>query len=132
MNGSERICYRRSSMAKMEALCLGRKSDPGRPGSDPRLVLEAVFWIARTGAPWRDLPPGFGNWNTIYRRFRDWARSGVFERIFNAVSDDPDMEMAMVDATIVKVHRSAQGAKGGLSVRLEASPKAAGPPRYWR
>ena len=60
-------------MAKMEALCLGRKSDPGRPGSDPRLVLEAVFWIARTGAPWRDLPPGFGNWNTIYRRFRDRA-----------------------------------------------------------
>jgi transposase len=103
---------------QMEAHCLGRKRDPGRPGSDPRMFLEAVFWIARTGAPWRDLPPGFGNWNTIYRRFRDWARAGVFERIFNAVSGDPDMEMAMIDATIVKVHRAAHGAKGGLSVRL--------------
>jgi transposase len=82
------------------------------------MFLEAVFWIARTGAPWRDLPPGFGKWNTIYRRFRDWARAGVFDRIFNAVSDEPDMEMAMIDATIVKVHRAGQGSKGGLSVRL--------------
>ena len=103
---------------KMEPHCLGRKKDPGRTGSDARVFLEAVFWIARTGAPWRDLPPGFGNWNTIYRRFRDWARAGVFERIFKAVSDEPDMEMAMVDATIVKVHRAGQGSKGGLSVRL--------------
>jgi len=103
---------------KMEPYCLGRKKDPGRTGSDPRMFLEAVFWIARTGAPWRDLPSGFGNWNTIYRRFRDWARAGIFERIFNAVSGEPDMEMAMVDATIVKVHRSAQGAKGGLSTKL--------------
>ncbi len=82
------------------------------------MFLEAVFWIARTGSPWRDLPPKFGNWNTIYRRFRDWARAGVFERIFNAVSGDPDMEMAMVDATIVKVHRAGQGAKGGLKINL--------------
>jgi len=103
---------------QMEPHCLGRKKDPGRTGSDPRMFLEAVFWIARTGAPWRDLPLGFGNWNTIYRRFRDWARAGVFESIFNAVSGDPDMEMAMIDATIVKVHRAGQGSKGGLSVRL--------------
>ncbi len=103
---------------KMEPYCLGRKQDPGRTGSDPRMFLEAVFWIARTGSPWRDLPPKFGNWNTIYRRFRDWARAGVFERIFNAVSGDPDMEMAMVDATIVKVHRAGQGAKGGLKINL--------------
>ena len=82
------------------------------------MFLEAVFWIARTGAPWRDLPPAFGKWNTICRRFRDWARAGVFERIFNALSDDPDMEMAMTDGTIVKVHRHGQGSKGGLSVRL--------------
>lgn len=78
----------------------------------------AGFWVARTGAPWRDLPQSFGNWNMVYRRFRDWARAGVFDRIFNALSDDPDMEMEMVDATIVKVHRSGQGSKGGLCVRL--------------
>ncbi len=104
--------------AKMELHCLGLKAHPGRTGADARLFLEAVFWIARTGAPWRDLPMGFGNWNTVYRRFRDWARAGVFDRIFNALSDDPDMEMAMVDATIVKVHRAGQGSKGGLCVKL--------------
>lgn len=104
--------------AKAEPHCLGLKAHPGRTGQDTRLFLEAVFWIARTGAPWRDLPEGFGNWNTVYRRFRDWARAGVFDRIFNALSDEPDMEMAMVDATIVKVHRAGQGSKGGLSVRL--------------
>lgn len=103
---------------RMEPHCLGRKQDPGRTGGDPRLFLEAVFWIARTGSPWRDLPADFGNWNSVYRRFRDWARAGIFERIFNAVSGNPDMEMAMVDATIVKVHRAGQGAKGGLKINL--------------
>ena len=63
-------------------------------------------------------PTGFGTWDTMYRRFRDWARAGVFERMFNDLSDQPDMEMAMIDGTIVKVHRAGQGAKGGLSVRL--------------
>ncbi|MCC8968929.1 IS5 family transposase [Bradyrhizobium brasilense] len=99
--------------AKMEPLCLGKPTDPGRTGGDNRLFIEAVLWIARTGSPWRDLPPTFGNWNTVFKRYRDWVKAGVFRRIFDAVSDDPDMEFAMVDATIVKVHRHAQGAKGG-------------------
>ena len=98
--------------AKMEPLCLGKPTDPGRTGGDNRLFLEAVLWIARTGSPWRDLPPTFGNWNTVFKRYRDWVQAGVFRRIFDAASDDPDMEFAMVDATIVKVHRHAQGAKG--------------------
>ncbi|WOH75735.1 IS5 family transposase [Bradyrhizobium sp. NDS-1] len=98
---------------KMEPLCLGKPTDPGPTGGDNRLFLEAVLWIARTGSPWRDLPPTFGNWNTVFKRYRDWVKAGVFKRIFDVVSDDPDMEFAMVDATIVKVHRHAQGAKGG-------------------
>ena len=65
--------------SKIEQHCLDRKSDPGRTGSDGRLFLEGVFWIARTGAQWHDLPGGFGKWNTVCRRFRDWARLGVFE-----------------------------------------------------
>ena len=103
--------------AKMEMHCLGKPGDPGRSGSDNRRFVEAVLWIARTGSPWRDLPPMFGNWNTVYKRFRDWAKADVFKRLFEAVSDDPDMEYAMVDATIVKVHRHGQGAKGGLKIR---------------
>jgi transposase len=68
----------------------------------------------------------------VFKRYRDWVQAGVFRRIFDAVSDDPDMEFAMVDATIVKVHRHAQGAKGGPKIRLSASRRAAGPPKSLR
>lgn len=112
--------------AKMEPHCLGKKSDPGRSGDDNRLFLEAVLWKARTGSPWRDLPTEFGNWSTVFTRYNDWSKAGVFERIFEAVSDDPDMEYAMIDATIVPVHRHGHGARGGLKVRRLASPKADG------
>ncbi len=103
--------------AKIEPHCLGKKSDPGRSGTNNRLFLEAVLWKARTSSPWRDLPEAFGNWSTVFRRFRDWSAAGVFERIFEAVSDDPDMEYVMIDATIVPVHRHGHGAKGGLKAR---------------
>ena len=109
---------------KIEPHCLGKASDPGRTGSDNRMFVEAVLWIARTGSPWRDLPAEFGNWNTVFRRYRDWVKADVFYKIFSAISDDPDMEYAMVDATIVKVHRHGQGAKGGLKIRPSVSQKA--------
>jgi transposase len=103
--------------ALLEPHCLGKKCDPGRTGGDGRLFLEAVLWIARTGAPWRDLPKDFGNGNTIFKRFRHWVNLDVFKRIFDAVSGDPDMEHAMIDGTIVKVHRHGQGSRGGLKAR---------------
>ena len=110
----DRFVLTDAQWAKMEPLCLGKPGDPGRSGKDNRRFVEAVLWIARTGSPWRDLPPSFGHWNTVFTRFRDWVKADVFKRLFDAVSDDPDMEYAMVDATIVKVHRHGQGAKGGL------------------
>ncbi len=69
------------------------------------------------GRPWRDLPKHFGNWSTVYTRFRDWVKADGWKRMFDAASDEPDMEFAMIDATIVKVHRHGQGAKGGLRAR---------------
>src|SRR6266581_9791773 len=63
--------------AKMEPHCLGKKSDPGRSGGDNRRFVEAVLWIARTGSPWRDLPPLFGPWNTVFKRYRDWVKADV-------------------------------------------------------
>ena len=101
----------------IEPHCLGKKTDPGRTGGDGRLFLEAVLWIARTGSPWRDLPAKFGPWNTVFKRFRHWVKADVFKRIFDAVSDDPDMEYAMVDATIVKVHRPGAPRRPSSTVR---------------
>lgn len=114
---------------RMEPHCLGKATDPGRSGRNNRLFIEAVLWIARTGSPWRDLPGSFGKWNTIFKRYSDWIKADVFKRLFEAVSDDPDMEYAIVDATIVKVHRHGHGAKGGLKIRPSASRRAAGPPK---
>ena len=81
---------------KMNGLCLGKPTDRGRTGGDNRLFVEAVLWIARTGSPWRNLPPWFGKWNTVFKRFRDWVEADVFKRLFDAVSDDPDMEYATI------------------------------------
>jgi len=78
--------------AKIEPHCLGKKSDLGLTGGDARPFLEAEFWLARTGAQWRDPPNKVGKWNSVYRRFRDWGLAGAFERIFNALSEAPDME----------------------------------------
>ena len=118
----ERFVLTDAQWAKMEPHCLGKPSDPGRSGSDNRRFVEAVLWIVRTR---RDLPAFFGKWNTVFKRFRDWVKADVFARLFAACSEEPDMEYAMVDATIVKVHRHGQGAKGGLKARPSAAPKAA-------
>lgn len=83
-----------------------------------------MLWIARTGSPWRGLPASFGRWNTLFKRFGGWVKANVFNRMFDAVPDEPDMEYAMVDATIVHVHRHGQGAKGEPKARLSASPVA--------
>jgi transposase len=102
----------------------GKVGDPGRSGADNRRFLEAVLWMARTGAPWRDLPETFGKWNSIFIRFRRWAVRGVFETIFAALSADPDFEYAIIDGTIVRVHQHGTGAKGGLKLRPSAARAA--------
>ena len=110
---------------RIEQLVAGKQGDKGRSGEDNRLFVDAVLWILRTGAPWRDLPPEFGNWNSTYVRFRRWARKGIWEGLFKALADDPDFEHVMIDATIVRAHQHAAGAKGGLTNRRSAA-RAAG------
>ena len=102
---------------RVAPLLPGKAGDPGRTGSDNRLFLEAVLWMVRTGAPWRDLHEAFGSWNSVFRRFRRWAQAGIFERLFQLLSGDPDFEYALIDGTIIRVHQHGTGAKGGLIVR---------------
>jgi len=95
-----------------------------KTAKDNRLFLEAVLWIVRTGSPWRDLPQEFGNWNSVYRRYRRWVQLDVFKNIFTHLNTNADYEYTMIDGTIVKTHRHGQGAKGGRSNRQSADPKA--------
>jgi transposase len=81
-------------------------SDAGATAKDHRLFLQAVLWRVRPGSPWRDLPPTFGHWNSQFRRFRRGAKSGVFEGLFKAMSEDPDIEYTFIDGTIVQVHQN--------------------------
>ena len=105
------------SWQRLEPHLPGKISDAGATAKGNRLFLEALFWRVRSGSPWRDLPPAFGHWNSQFRRFRRWAKAGVFEGLFNAMNEDVDLEYALIDGTIVQVHQTATGAKGGLSVR---------------
>jgi transposase len=89
----------------------------GRPAKDDRMMLNAIIWILRTGAPWRDLPAEFGSWKSVYTRFRRWRSSGLFEKILDAVSKDADEESLIIDSTTVRAHQHAAGAKGGSKIK---------------
>jgi len=75
-----------------------------------RKFVEAVFWLARSGSQWRLLPEEFGDWNTVYRRFADWAEKGIWYKMLYYFSSDADMEYIMVDSTILRAHACAAGA----------------------
>ena len=85
----------------------------GRPAQDNRRFINAVFWVLRTGAPWRDLPPDYGHWNTACIRFHRWRKKGVWAELLEAVIDEPDLEWLMIDASHIKVHQHGAGAVGG-------------------
>jgi transposase len=111
---------------RIEPLILGKEGDKGRHGEDNRLFVDAVLWSVRAGAPWRDLPKEFGNWNSVFQRFRRWAKKGIWESIFNALVEEPDLEYLIIDSTIVRAHQHAAGAKkGGAKMRRSGVRAAA-------
>jgi len=99
--------------AILEPLLPGQRGQWGGIAKDNRLFINAVFWILRTGAPWRDLPPSYGKWGTVHQRFRRWRNNGTWEKILEALINDPDYEWLMIDASHCKVHPHAAGAEGG-------------------
>lgn len=86
----------------------------GRPSKHgDRNFINAVLWIAKTGAPWRDLPERFGSWKTIYNRFLNWAKRDVWRDIFEAASVNEDEIGGILDASVVRAHQDASGGQGG-------------------
>jgi transposase len=92
----------------------GRKA---RPARDNRLMLEAILWRLRVGSPWRDLPEEWGPWESVYTRFSRWSREGIWQRVLRELSQHADEEWLMLDATVVRAHQHAAGAKGGNTNR---------------
>ncbi|MCL1854270.1 MAG: IS5 family transposase [Clostridia bacterium] len=102
-----------AAWALLEPHMLGQKGQWGGVAEDNRRYINAVIWILRTGAPWRDLPAEYGNWNSVAKRFRRWVENGLWEKILEKLVDDPDYEWLMIDASHIKVHPHAAGAIGG-------------------
>jgi transposase len=106
---------------RIKDLLPGKPGDPGVTAKDNRLFFDAVLWIAKTGAPWRDLPERFGNWYNVWKRMSRWAKKGVWERVFVALQD-PDLEWLILDSTIVRAHQHAAGAPKKTAARR---------PKHW-
>lgn len=107
-----------SQWNSIEGLVPGKAGDAGRTAKDNRQFLNAVFWIAKTGAPWRDLPERFGKWNSVYQRFRRWCKKGVWQQIGQQLGIENELEILMLDSTIVRVHQHGAGAKGDRKIKL--------------
>jgi transposase len=109
----------------------GRKGKRG-PRSDGRRFFDAILWLAHSGARWRDLPERFGPYQTTKRRYYRWIEHGIFDRIFDAVSDDPDMEWIAIDATVIRAQAQAAGAPLKRGVRKPkpwVAPEAGSEPK---
>ena len=109
---------------RLEPLLPGKPTDPGPAGFDQRKTVEGILWIARAGATGRDRPPYFGKWNTGRRRFRRWVQSGIFDQLLQALPEDLDWQVVMVDGTFVKVQQHGAGPE-----KWDTLPRPAGKPK---
>ena len=96
---------------------------PGRPTRDDRRVLNGIFFVLRTGIPWRDLPERYGPYTTVYNRFNRWARAGIWERLFEALAARSPHSLHLIDSSVIRAHQHAAGGKKGATTP-SAAPTA--------
>jgi transposase len=104
----------------------------GRPGprrKDDRRVMNGIFWVLRTGAPWRDLPERYGPYTTAYNRFNRWRKAGVWDLLMDAVTKAHDGQVQMIDSSIVRVHQHASGVKKTVEIVAWAAVAAGSRPK---
>jgi transposase len=100
---------------------------------DDRKIMNGIFYVLRTGIPWRDLPERYGPYTTVYNRFNRWSGRGIWKHIFETLAAKSRDGLFFIDSTIVKAHRAASGAqKGGSGGKRSASAAAAARPRSTR
>ena len=109
-----------------------RGAHSGRRPKDHRLVLDGIFWLARTGAQWRDLHEHFGKWSSVYRQFRRWTLAGLWDLLLEALNETEGVgeSVQMIDSTIIRAHQCAAGAKGGLHVKVLAAQEVVSRQRF--
>jgi transposase len=124
---------------RIEALLPGRRGGHGGVARDNRNFVNAVLYVDKTGIPWRDLPERFGKWDTVYHRFNEWCKKGVWQRIFQSVQD-ADLEWLMLDSTVIRAHLHAAGmntdeddqalgySRGGFGTKIHIAVDALGNP----
>ncbi len=110
---SRRYALRDDQWERIKHLLPGRAGSVVHPVKDNRLFVEAVLYRYRSGIPWRDLPKRFGDFRVVHLRHTRWAKSGVWQRVFEVLAEDADNEYSMIDSTIVRAHQHSAGAKGG-------------------
>jgi transposase len=101
----------------------------GVPRVDDRRVLNGIFWVLRSGAPWRDLPERYGPRTTCYNRFVRWRKAGVWHRLMDTISAAHDGEIQMIDSTSIRAHQQAATAKKGMQIIVSVGPKAGSRPK---
>ena len=104
----------------------------GVPRVDDRRVLNSIFWVLRSGAPWRDLPECYGPRTTCYNRFVRWRKAGVWDRMMDAITAAHDGDIQMIDSTSIRAHQQAATAKRGIEIIVSVAPEAASPPKSTR
>ena len=120
----KRYGLRDDQWARISGLLPGRVGYVGGTAKDNRLFVEAVLYRYRAGIAWRDLPERFGDYRVIHTRFSRWAKSGVWQKVFEILAVDADNEYAMIDSTIVRAHQDSAGASKKRGNRPLAALKA--------